>query len=127
MKGFAREQGLGLVSAIFVVTVLAVLAAGMAALVARSAERHTQQILNQRALDAARSGLQVQQAQQAMGQCVSKQTFELTAKGLRDCRLQLSCRGAPIQGGQLYLYESRASCGSGEHTALRQLEKRVQR
>lgn len=127
MRRYPREQGLGLVSAIFVITVLALLAAGMAALTMRSAERHTQQVLNQRALDAARSGLQVQQAQQALGQCVAEQVFALQALGLRDCELALRCTVTPLDAQRIYLLQSRASCGSAEYTALRQLERRVLR
>jgi len=44
-----NQTGLGLISAIFVISVLAFITAGMASMVASSAKSHTQQLLQVRA------------------------------------------------------------------------------
>ncbi len=121
------QQGLGLVSAIFVITVLALMAAGMAAIVANSAKTHSHEILSIRAQSAAQSGIEIQLAKIASSSsCQGAQTkYNFNTQGLYECSATLSCSSVAIQDQHFISLKSVGSCGSGQDRAVRFVEKRV--
>lgn len=123
----SRQAGLGLISALFVITVLALLAAGMASLSVSSAQTHTQQILNIRAQSAANSALQIHQAKTAIKMQCSKEPvrYQFETKGLYDCHAMLSCENVDYQDRSYMTLTVNASCGTGIDSASTQLTKRL--
>jgi MSHA biogenesis protein MshP len=123
----SAQLGLGLISALFVITVLALLAAGMASLSVSSAQTHTQQILNIRTQSAASSALQIYQAQTAKTMLCSTESvsYQYETEGLYDCRAELSCENVDYQGKSYITLKVDASCGTGIDSASTQLTERL--
>ncbi len=124
------QAGLGLISALFVITVLALLAAGMASLSVSSAQTHTQQIINIRAQSAADSALQIYQAQTQIQtvntvQCSEEPVkYQYDTAGLYDCAATVSCKSIPYQTNNYITLSVNASCGTGLDSAGAQLTER---
>lgn len=123
---YKSQRGLGLVSAIFVITVLALIAAGIAGITANSARQHSQQILTIRAQSAAQSGLEIHSAHlQAKYPCSSAAVaYTFATQGLFDCRAKVSCSVVSLQAKHFITLESLGTCGSGFDLASRAVEKR---
>lgn len=125
-----RQAGLGLVSAIFVITVLALLAAGMAALVANSANIHSQRMLSLRAHNAASSGLEISMSAMAADKLCkepqAEQQYEYLydTQGLYQCSATVTCSQVRHQDQDYLTLTSLGSCGTGIDTASRLIEKR---
>jgi MSHA biogenesis protein MshP len=126
IKGASRQTGLGLVSAIFVITVLALLAAGMAALVANSAKIHSQNILSVRAHNAAQSGLEITLSSMiANSRCEKTETeYQYDTQGLYQCSASITCQQVTHRTQDYFSVTSQGSCGSGIDTATKRIEKR---
>ncbi len=122
-----HQTGLGLISALFVITVLALLAAGMASLSVSSAQTHTQQILNIRAHSAAHSAMQIYQAKTAAKmQCTKEPVhYKYETQGLYGCQASLSCENVDYQKSSYITLKVNASCGTGIDSASAQLTKRL--
>jgi MSHA biogenesis protein MshP len=121
-----KQTGIGLVSAIFVISVLAIIAAGMASLVANSGKLHSQQILTIRANNAANSGLEIAltKLQQSNNFCQSEQqSYHFDTQGLYDCKAQISCRSVEQQNQRFIALTSVGSCGSALDSASRTSEQ----
>lgn len=122
-----QEAGLGLISAIFVMTVLALLAAGMAGMVADSAKVHTQQLLSVRANSAALAGLEIHLVKMAKRtSCITDSTeVVFNTQGLYECRATVSCVSTSHKGKFFIEMSSEASCGSGMDQATSLVKKRI--
>lgn len=122
-----RQQGLGLISALFVITVLALLAAGMASLNVSSAQTHSQQIVNIRANSAANSALEIYQTQFAKQNSCSAQAidYQFNSRGLYECKALVSCTNTNHQGEQLITVQVDASCGQGFDSASASITQRL--
>lgn len=128
-----RQRGAGLPVALFIITVLALLVAGMAQLQESSAGAVSLQIQSQRAFFAAESGAQAGVAEVlaggACGSVNSPKTFSVS--GLSGCQAQLSCSSvqADIEGNSdletVFTLISTGQCGSGTDFAQRAVEVRV--
>lgn len=123
---YHHQRGAGLPVALFIITVLALLVAGMAQLQQSSGEAVSLQIQSQRAFFAAESGAQV-----GVGrilddpdnpQCFSG-TISFSNAGLDGCRVEISCDGTP--GDEVFTLASAGYCGSGPDAASRTVEVRV--
>lgn len=124
-----RQQGLGLVSAIFVITIMALLAAGISSLVVTGQQSYGQDILSVRAFLAAQSGAQL--AAHAVlpptgsGRCATI-TPTLPAPGLAGCSVEASCASVAVASVTYYSIRSTGQCGAGADRALRQITLRLQ-
>lgn len=127
-------KGFGLPAAIFVITILALVIAAMAAISQRSSESVSLQIQSQRAFYAAESGVQLAlnllfpvDGNSAQSCAVSPYySKSFTAPGLSACQVNVSCRSV-FDGTQVYyILTSSGSCGSGVDQAVRELEVMVQ-
>ena len=127
------QQGAGLPIALFIITVLTLLVAGMAQLQQAGSESVSLQIQSQRAFFAAESGAQVAVAEVlAAGDC-SAVTGSVTfsANGLSGCESAMFCNSvsADIDGGPaeetVFTVRSDGQCGSGSDLANRSVEGRV--
>lgn len=121
-----KQTGIGLVSAIFVISVLAIIAAGMASLVANSGKLHSQHILAIRAANAAQSGLEIAltAVQQSNNLCQrEQQSYQFDTQGLYDCKAQVSCQSVTQDNQHFIALTSVGSCGSDLNSASRTSEQ----
>lgn len=129
-----RQRGAGLPVALFIITVLSLLVAGMAQLQESSGRSIGQQILSQRAFYAAESGAQVAVAQVLDGGNCSavSSSVSFSVSGLNGCQSSLSC-GTPVTADidgdgadeTVFTLRSDGQCGTGDETATRSVEVRV--
>ncbi len=127
---FGRQQGIGLPIALFVITVLALLVAGMAQLQQGTGQAVSLQVQSQRALHAAESGAQLAVAEVLdAASCTGVPAVQVFSVGaLRGCQAALSCAAtAPVplggsSGNQVFTLVSRGQCGTGNELASRVVE-----
>lgn len=129
---FRHQSGAGLPVALFIITVLALLVAGMAQLQQSSGESISLQIQSQRAFFAAESGAQVAVRDVLEGGSCSAVTTSLTfsASALGGCSASVACDSvnADIRGpggDTVYSIASTGQCGSGPDQATREVEVRT--
>ncbi len=120
------QRGAGLPVALFIITVLALLVAGMAQLQQSSGQAVSLQIQSQRAFFAAESGAQVGTGRvlddPGNPQCFSG-TIDFSAVGLSGCHAEISCDSSP--GDEVFTLRSEGQCGNGIEQALRTVEVRI--
>lgn len=126
------QAGLGLISAIFLITVGALLAAGMASFI-EIGQRHTVQSFQAtRAMQAAESGIQLELNKlihpQFVGGCAAANTATATttynATGIKGCRSVVSCNVTSINGVDYVTIESVGRCG-GTTASLESASRRI--
>lgn len=125
-----QQQGLGLVSAIFVITILAVIIAGMSRFFAFSQNVTVQEFLGARAITAAQTGIELEltclqnsltgcTASAAVGSdptswdywpgAASTATFNI--EGLANCRAEVFYRSVSSSEGNFWTIDSTGICG----------------
>lgn len=132
VRSFRYQRGAGLPVAIFVITVLALIAVAMTQLQQSTGASISQQILSQRAFYAAESGAQVA-VTEVLGADCSAVTSKLNfSKGaLSGCEATLSCQSVQgdIDGGPgdetVFTLTSDGVCGQGPEQASRSVQVRV--
>ena len=132
----AKQRGAGLPLAIFLITVMALIAVTLAQLQQTTGEMESQDIQSGRAFYAAESG-----AQLALTQIVPKdpampidtsacttglyqQTF--SAGSLSGCEVSVDCNSVSSSDGPVATLQSEGTCGSGLDSAQREIEVRAQ-
>jgi MSHA biogenesis protein MshP len=137
----SKQHGLGLVSAIFVITVLAVIIAGMARFFAVSQDVTVQEFLGARAITAAQTGVELEltclengfagcTASAAVGSLpsswdywpgpASSASFSMT--GLKECRAEVFYYTVSSSEGSFWTIDSTGFCGgSGLNGASRRV------
>ena len=128
--GLRKQKGLGLVAAIFVITLMALIAVGISNLVVTGQQSYGYEVLSTRAFLAAESGAQL--AVNAVippgggGSCADF-TRNFTVEGLQGCRAFTRCSIlGPIDGITYYDISSEGSCGTGVDQAIREVVLRIQ-
>ncbi|PVY70323.1 MSHA biogenesis protein MshP [Tamilnaduibacter salinus] len=132
-SSLSRERGAGLPVALFVITVLALIVAGMAQLQQGTGASVSRQILSQRAFLAAESGAQASVAKTlASGDCsVDGTTLSFSNDGLSGCEAAIACDAvqADIEGSPapetVYTIRSAGRCGGSGERSERTVEVRV--
>lgn len=118
-----KQAGLGLPTAIFVITVMALLAVMINRLVESNAQSSGEEILLIRAFYAAESGAQIGLnglfppdggAASCPAGPVSLGAF--TASGLQGCTAAVSCSSQSVDGENYYTVQSTGSCGPVSRT-----------
>lgn len=124
------QRGLGLVTAIFVITVAALLVVGMASLLVSNQQSYAHALLSTRAQLAADSGLELglQALRPVSGAtvCEARSTPVLPDQSFASCRLTLHCQALQTATGQAFVISAKARCGSGADTTV-SLAQRVLR
>ncbi|XOZ33305.1 hypothetical protein ACMDCT_14005 [Halomonadaceae bacterium KBTZ08] len=132
-RSFRCQRGAGLPVAIFLITVLALIAVAMTQLQQSTGASMGQQILSQRAFYAAESGAQVAVTEVLGGGSCSAMTSNLNFSdgALKGCEAALTCQsvdgdidGSPAEE-TVYTIASEGKCGSGDETSRRTIEVRV--
>lgn len=118
LKSPVSQRGAGLPIALFIITVLALLVAGMAQQQQSSGESVSLQIQSQRAFFAGESGAQVGVARvlDNPAQCPSagaSWSIDFTQAALSNCEAALTCRSSAAGSRTVYTLTSRGQCGVG--------------
>ena len=125
-----RPRGLGIISALFFITVVALLTVAITRSVASSAESYTQDILSFRAFLAAESGAQlgVHSLFPPLGvSACSNRTVPMSSIGLNRCEAQISCSVEVVASTNYYTIESSGRClENGQVLAERTVVVRAQ-
>lgn len=120
----ARQRGLGLVAAIFLIVVVAFLVTAIMRMVRTSGDAFAQDVINNRAFLAAESGAQLGLnrvfAPVGAGAC-GNWVWDLTALGLPACQATVSCRTEVVQTVPHYTVESDGRCDVGGFVAQRRV------
>ncbi|PIE20548.1 MAG: hypothetical protein CSA61_01275 [Neptuniibacter caesariensis] len=143
---YAKQQGLGLVSAIFVITVLAVIIAGMSRFLALGQDTTTQEFLGARAIAAAQTGIELELTclENGLPNCTASAavgspdpavkdywpgpaaTATFNMPGLRGCRAEVFYRTVNSSEGSFWTLDSTGYCGgSGLDGASRKIAIRA--
>ncbi|MFQ2701634.1 MSHA biogenesis protein MshP [Aeromonas caviae] len=119
-RRLVHQRGSAIMVALFVVVIMALLAAAMGRFLVDSGEKHGVEVRGVRALMAAQSGLEIAlyrlyPSGQWQGQACSPLTFTFTEVGLAGCQASVSCTkltvsvaGATQTG---YRFSSEGRCG----------------
>ncbi len=119
---------MGLVSAIFLITVVAALSVAILRTVRAGADANVQDILAQRAFLAAESGAQLAAnriAPPSGTPSCGPMTFDLAPLGLPSCQATVSCRADTVDTQTLYTLDSAGRCDSGGVLAERHVKVRL--
>ena len=128
---FYRQQGLGLVSAIFVITLLAIIIAGMSRFFVASQNVTAQEFLGARALSAAQTGVELELTclRNGLAGCVvgvaagdpepvvkdywpgAGQAATFNFDGLGNCRAEVFYRTVSSAQGSFWTIDSTGICG----------------
>ncbi len=123
-----RQRGMGMVAAIFLITVVALLSVAIMRSVRTSSTAFALDVVAHRAFLAAESGAQLSAnrlfAPSGTPSC-SNQSYDLDGFGLSSCRATVSCRSEPVDGEPLYTLQSAGRCDSGGIVAQRQVLVRM--
>lgn len=122
-----RQAGISLPGAIFVITLLAVLAVAINALVGQSSQTYEEEINLTRAFYAAESGAgfamntlyppEEYPGYSTTAECAAgPRVYSFTVPGLNNCTASVTCSEVTISGTNYATIESEGSCGELERT-----------
>ncbi len=118
-----RQRGMGLIMAIFLITLGATLTAAVLRSVGDNADAFVAHTLSTRALMSAESGAQLMLNQlfpPAGGAAVcSDASWDLDDFGLPACTADATCTSVLVDGQSIYSVQSSGTCDSGIETAVR--------
>lgn len=120
-----HQQGMGLISAIFVITLMAVIATGISRIVINNQQSNSQQILNIRAQLSAETALQKNLAELASGTLCEQSKSEQVLAKIPFCRIHSECKLTHINEVEQAEVISQSICGSGQDIASHHIKKRV--
>lgn len=123
-----RQDGLGLVGAIFVIVVVSLLSVAMSRMLEADKLAQSYEILGLKAFLAAESGAQLGvnrlMPPDSGGSCRDR-TFSFVADSLRFCTAAVTCNLTSANGEDFYTLSSLGQCVAGDFTASRVLEVRL--
>lgn len=126
---WTRQSGLGLVSSIFLITVVAILVVAITRTVRGAGEQHAQDVITQQAFLAAESGVQLALnrvfAPAGVGSC-GNWSWSLDELSLPYCQADVQCRSELVGASLYYTLESHGRCDVGGYTAERRVLVRAQ-
>lgn len=126
---FPKAAGMGLVSAIFLILVVAVLVVAILSMVRTSGDAFAQDVVAQRAFLAAQSGAELGLnrvfAPAGSGAC-NNWNWDLTEAGLTSCQAVVRCSSEVVAAVSYYTLESAGRCDLGGVVAERHLLVRAQ-
>ena len=124
----ARQRGLGLISAIFLIVVVAAIAVAVVSLVRSQSQAFAEDVLSEKAFLAAQSGGEVGLnrvfAPIGTPSCTTWD-FDLDRPGLEKCAAHVVCTSTAVSGVAQYTLESAGRCGAGNDIAERHVVVRA--
>ena len=127
MTRFNRERGAALVTAIFVLVVIALLAAAMVRVLRFSDDSVAREVLSSRALMAADSGLDRTLGQLfpvggvAQACAPLNWNFAASEEGLANCQVSVTCRNFTLNAITYYELQATGECGPNDDPAVRRV------
>ncbi len=126
------QGGFGLPSALFLILVMVLLAAGINQINEINAAAYGREWLSMRAFYAAESGAQTAavyalNSSQAMLTCDGSfiSGLNLTETGLSQCNVDVACSPQTVESQIYYTFTSTATCGDGADAAIRVIQTRL--
>lgn len=123
-----RTAGMGLVSAVALITLAAVLSIAIMRTVRTVSDSSTQAVVSFRAFLAAESGAHLGAnrltAPAGVSSC-STQLYDLSDVGLSSCSASVACRTELVAGEPLYTIQSTATCDPGDFEATHSVVVRL--
>jgi len=123
-----KQRGLGLIGAIFVIVVVAILSTAMSQMLVTDSETQSYEILSLKAFLAAESGAQLGVNRvlppSGGGSCAAR-TFTFTDSPLRFCQAVVSCTTLTVSGDNYYTLTSNAQCQAGNYLTQRTVQVRI--
>lgn len=123
-----KMGGLGLLSAIALITLTAVLSIAIMRTVRTGSDSSVQAIVSFRAFLAAESGAQLGAnrvyAPAGTGSCVDR-SFDLATLGLPSCNAEVACRSEAVAGEFLFTLQSTATCNPNGFSATHSVVVRL--
>ncbi len=126
-KHSQHQNGFSLPAAIFILVIMALLAAAMVSLLDKGNKSVTQEVLSTRAFFAAESG-----AQFVLGQlfslnggaanCSASSSLTFNSNGFAGCSSSMSCVSRNISGEIYFTINSTGTCAAGSDRAVREVE-----
>ncbi|MFK7912823.1 MAG: hypothetical protein AB8B93_02820, partial [Pseudomonadales bacterium] len=127
--GNSHSTGMGLVAAIFLITVVAMLTVAIMRSVRTSNDAYALDVIAHRAFSAAESGAQLGAnrlfAPSGTGACSASQSYDFDELGLASCVASVSCQSQSVDGQPLYTIRSAGRCDSGGVVAEREVLVRM--
>ena len=118
--GLKRQRGIGLVAAIFLITVIALLSVALTRSIASSAVAGATDVQRLQALLAAEAGAQLGAnavlPPAGSASCIAR-TVDLSDFDLPNCEAIIACRVEVVGGRSYYTVESTGTCLDGASTA----------
>ena len=123
---YKKQQGLGLPVALFIITIMSLIAVALSRLDESSSQSYGQNLLSSRAFYAAESGAQLRARSVLLAsacECGVDQTYDFAVDGLQSCSAITSCNEFTANGGVYCTITSTGSCDNSN--ALRTIEVRL--
>ena len=124
--GLNYQQGIGLAAAIFVITIMAAIAAAVYQLVDQNAQSYNEEMELARAFYAAESGAgfamntifppEEYPGYTNTSRCVASVTYNFEADGLNQCSAEVTCTSLSNGGNTYATIQSKGKCGDVERT-----------
>ena len=126
--GIERQRGLGLISAIFLIVVVAAIAVAVVSLVRSQSQAFAEDVLSEKAFLAAQTGGEVGLnrvfAPIGVPSCATW-NFDLDRPGLEKCSARVVCSATAVNGTTQYTLESAGRCGTANDIAERHIVVRA--
>jgi MSHA biogenesis protein MshP len=115
-----RQRGLSLATALFVITVMALLAVMIFQLIRSNAETTQEAILLSRSLNAAETGVQFGLntvfPPDGVGAACGTESYDLEEDGLNACTAEVVCTSVDVDSVDYYTVTSTGTCGDVSRT-----------
>jgi MSHA biogenesis protein MshP len=122
-----QQSGFSLPIAIFILVIMALIAAAVVSIYNKGVAGVSQEILSTRAFYSAESG-----AQHVLGQlfplngaaanCAASSSLNFSSIGLNNCAASMSCTATTVGSNTFYTITSTGTCSTGSTTTVRQIQ-----
>ncbi|MFT7685424.1 MAG: MSHA biogenesis protein MshP [Candidatus Azotimanducaceae bacterium] len=123
-----KQQGVGLVGAIFVIVIVSILSVAMSQMVVMDSETQNYEILSLKAFMAAESGAQLGVNRilppSGGGSCAAR-TFTFLGPALKSCQAVVTCAPLTVSSETFYTVTSAAQCLAGAFVTERTIQVRI--
>lgn len=121
------QRGFSLPIAIFIIVIMALLAAGAVNILNKGLSGVSQEVLSTRAFYSAESGAQHVLSQLfplngGAANCAANSSLTFNSTGLNSCRANMTCSATTIGSETFYTVNSTGTCATGSTTTVRQIQ-----
>jgi len=127
-----RQKGFSLPVAIFIIIIMALLAAAAVNILNKGLAGVSQEVLSTRAFYSAESGAQHVLSQLfplngAAANCAANSNLNFNITGMNSCSASMTCTGTTIGTETFYSISSTGTCTTGDTTTVRQIQVMAKR